>query len=108
MCVSLLSRDDKDLVSSRSILVTAIGDCSNSGIEWDGLQLIDQGHAPILIDPFQGEISFKNDAKKCDAYVLNDKGERIEKLAVTSCDGGFKVTFAYEQTAMYFELALAD
>jgi hypothetical protein len=106
MCVSLISRDQKPLEASRSILITAIGDCQNTGITGDGCNLTDQGHAPILIDPFRGKVAFANQAAHCKAYALNDKGQRVEELKTEKTPDGWRINCTAETVAMYYEVAL--
>ncbi|MCL2059350.1 MAG: beta-galactosidase [Oscillospiraceae bacterium] len=123
MCISVISRDQKPLDASRSILITAIGDCSNTGLKWGKVEvpfdsptllntgegysmLLDPGHAPILIDPFRGSVTFKNGAENCTAYALNSKGERVESLKTVKKEDGWKIYCTCETTAMYYEVIL--
>jgi hypothetical protein len=107
ICVSLLSRDGKPLEQSRSVLITAIGDCSNTDLRWDGDQLLHQGRGPILIDPFRGSVNFRNPAARCNAWTLDDQGRRQEPLTAANADGRWTIDCAAQKPAMYFELELA-
>jgi hypothetical protein len=104
ICASLLSRDGKPLENSGSILITAIGDCSNTGLTWDGDQLLSPGRGPILIDPFRGSVSLKNPATRCNAWALDDQGRRQEPLTATSAQGRWIIDCRTRTPAMYYEL----
>jgi hypothetical protein len=107
ICVSLLSRDGKPLEESGSVLITAIGDCSNTGLSWDGDRLLSQGRGPILIDPFRGRVTFRNPAARCGAWALDDRGRRVEELRAANRDGRWAIDCGAQAPAMYFELELA-
>jgi hypothetical protein len=106
ICVSLLSRDGKPLDESGSVLMTAIGACSNTGLRWDGDRLLSQGQGPILIDPFRGRVCFTNSAGRCSAWALDDEGRRREALAVSGAEGRWTVDCGAREAAMYFEFKL--
>ncbi|MCL2059349.1 MAG: hypothetical protein FWH01_09890 [Oscillospiraceae bacterium] len=105
MSVNIISRDEKDICESRHLLITAIGECCNTDIEFDDQHhFIDIGHAPILIDPFAGFVTVGNHAENCRAFALNDKGERVENLRVSKVEKGWKIDCHTEAVVMYYEV----
>ena len=93
--------DDRPLVESKHILITAMARDSQTGTRYsaDGTQLIDAGKPPLLMEPVQAELEFKGppiqSVKVVDIYgVPTDKEVERDGNRVT-IDGRY-ATYYYE------------
>lgn len=96
MTLVMIALDDKPLAQSRHRLLTAVGECANTNMQWDGLTLLTEGEPPIWIDALQGTLRTGDAA----VYPLDPQGNRAERLAPV--DG--KVVLPEDTATIYFEI----
>ena len=106
MALSLLARDGKTLTGSKHILLTAIGKTMNTDVKFDGEWLLDLGRAPVLVDQFEGRVTFPGIHEGLTVYALKPSGERREALKVTYGEGGAEVSLTTDEGTIHFELVL--
>ncbi len=73
MAVCLCPLDEKPLLESRRLLLSAVGACGNTGMRWEGHTLIDEGEAPVLAELMEGELLLP---ANCTVFPLWPGGER--------------------------------
>lgn len=105
--VSLLSRDGMPLTESKQLLLTAVSECWNDGMVWEGRTLVDEGEGPIMIEQVTGRVFIPSVHAACEAFVLDASGRRIQPLQVRKEAGGFQVELDAEQAAIAFEITLS-
>jgi hypothetical protein len=79
------SLDAKPLSQSGRVLVSAIGNAINTGMETvpAGNQLQSPGGLPVLVEPLVGKVKLVNlegDLSKAVVYYLNPSGKRVGKV----------------------------
>lgn len=104
--VAILSRDDKPLAESGHMLLTAVSECWNAGMVWDGQTLVDEGEGPIMIEQVTGTVFIPSRRSACKAYALDASGRRVRTLRTTREGSGFLVEVDVDQAAIAFELVL--
>ncbi len=104
--ISLLSRDNRPLAESEHMLLTAVSECWNEGMVWEGQTLIDEGEGPVMIEQVTGRVFIPSRQSACRAYALDAAGQRIRELDVSKGEDGFHVELDSEQAAIAFEIKL--
>lgn len=104
MSVSLLPLDDLSLVESRHLLITAVGECCNTGMRRSDCWLLDLGTEPIWIDQIEGTIIVERAQAGTRLFALAPNGERREELCGKPCETGVCYAFTTEHAAIHFEL----
>ncbi len=87
--IALSSLTDAPIVSSDSLLLTAVGRCQNSDAVFseDGGRWLEAGRAPTLIEPIQARIDLETERPNLKVWLISDKGEAVKPLATTYEDG---------------------
>ena len=88
--VALSSLTDDPISCSPHMLLTTIGRARNSGAQFDGEKMIDVGHAPIMSEVIQADISIKTDQPDLRVWGVNAEGYYVGKLATTYENGWLK------------------
>lgn len=97
MTVHLIALDGLPLDQSAHLLLTAMGTCENTDMKWEENMLVEDGHAPILVDVLEGTLQTNLELA---LYPLNALGERMEGLHPVNG----QVAFDGSQKAIYFEI----
>lgn len=105
MSISLLARDGLPLAESKHILLGAVGENGNTGMEWDGEFLVDMGHAPSWVDQAEGTVTVKG-ASGGRVWALAPDGERREALPVEKMADAIQFALDTKEAAVHFELML--
>ena len=102
--IALSSLSDQPIHSSDNILLTAIGRADNTGAVYneEHTSLIQDGHAPVLIDVIEAEIQIRTDRKNLFVYPVNDEGFYMGALDTTYEDGVFKFKIGENLPSMYY------
>ncbi len=104
MSVSLLSRDGKALSESDYVLLTAIGETSNEGRRFDGNWLLDEGHAPVLVDQIEGTLTLKGARRSLKVYALTPSGARREELPIAWDGENAVIDLNTQECTIHYEL----
>jgi len=104
--ITIISRDGENICDSKKILLSVIGNCSNSDMIWEGRTLVDPGEGPTLMEKIKGKIYIKSNNKKCSAFALDTSGKRAENLEVEQTDDGFCINIDSQTITIYYELEL--
>lgn len=102
--ITVLARDMNPIAKSKHLLVTAIGESVNEGMVFDGPILREEGSGPTLIEPIRGTLFFPRTDGNCSAYVLDQRGMRVEEAVVIPCTGGFRLHLGDGECAMHYEV----
>jgi hypothetical protein len=83
--VLVQSLENKPLSESNRMLVTAVGNAINSGMETvpAGNRLKNPGHEPVLVEPMKGTVTvlqLKGDLSKLKVYALDASGTRVKPI----------------------------
>jgi len=95
--------DNKPLIESENILITALGQDKNFGAEYsaDGTQLLDAGSPPLMLQPVQATITVKghelNDVNVVDVYGVPTDRQVAHNNNTFTIDGTHS-TFYYQIT----------
>ncbi len=104
--VLVQSLENKPLAESSRLLVTAVGNAINTGMETvpAGNRLKNPGKEPALVEPMVGKVRIlhlKGDLSKAQVYALNASGVRVKTVP---CDRDNK-NLAFEMKAEYQALS---
>jgi hypothetical protein len=111
--VVLSSSDDQALSRSRRILVSALGNAMNTGmeIEGDGNAVRATGTAPVLIEPIRGVVTLKNArANRLRVWALDSNGQRLSSVPVLGVlnarrrEAGAAFEMKSDFKAMFYEI----
>jgi hypothetical protein len=106
--VALGSLTDQPLEDSPSILVTAVGRCQNSEIEFseDGNRMLHSGKHPMLIEPIEATIRLRTQRPGLKVFVISEHGELVCRLPVEYENGvlSFQIGMQpeYYPSTMYY------
>ena len=94
--------DDRELIQSRQVLVTAMARDKQTGSQYgdDGARLITIGAPPLLMEPVQARIAFKGTPPR-ELNILDIYGAPTGRRVPPAADGSFTIdgtarTFYYE------------
>ncbi len=95
--------DGLALEKSKRILLSLAGNAVNSGqaLTPSGNQLAESGKAPVLLEPIQGKVKFKNGLVKVQALDFNGQPQGAPELFEAEGDGP---AFEINGSAMYYEV----
>jgi hypothetical protein len=106
--IALSSLSDDPTGSSRSLLLSAIGRCDNTGARYDaerGVQL-DRGQAPVLIEVIEARIALKTSHNDLKVWLISDRSEAVTPLKVTYANGELIFDIGpqpdYSPSSMYY------
>lgn len=92
--------------SANSLLLTAAGQCRNSGYELsqDGTTIKDLGEGPIQVEQITGEVTIKS-YDDFEVYCLNTSGKRVKAATTSKTSEGFtKIQMKLGDEAMNYEI----
>ena len=102
--VAVLSLDGNDIPSSKHLIVYAMGRSGNTGMIWDGPQLLNLGHPPIEFEDIRGSLFIPSTvASSVSAWICDHNGRRIDEVPVCAADGGFTLSL---KNACYYEISV--
>lgn len=105
MTISMLARDGLPLDESKHILITAVGENCNTGMQWEEDFLVDMGHAPCWVDQAEGTVLVENTAA-ANLWALLPDGTRGEQLKGKSQHNGLVFDLDTRAATVHFELLL--
>lgn len=108
--------NDLDIAHSDSLLLTAVGDVTNTDQKislapekmqtWDGhapyMQLDDFGHAPILCEVIEGEVAIRTEQKNMLVWAVNAEGIFVGNVPVKYEDGWLRFTLGKRYPSIYY------
>ena len=104
--VTVISRDGNNIADSKKILLSVIGNCSNSDMRWEGETLVGAGKGPTLIEKIKGKVYIMSNRSSCNAFALDANGKRVENLEVEKTENGFCLNISSKTDTIYYELEL--
>jgi hypothetical protein len=109
--VLMQSLDANPIPYSNRLLVTAVGNAINTGMETvpAGNRLKDPGKAPVLVEPMVGILrilNLKGDLSKLSVYALNPSGERVKKISFDRNNGNVSFEMKSEYQALNYEIVV--
>ena len=106
--IALSSLLDDPTDSSRSLLLSAVGRCDNTGARYDverGLQL-DRGQAPVLIEVIEARIALKTSHDDLKVWLISERSEAVTPLKVEYTNGELVFDIGpqpdYSPSSMYY------
>jgi hypothetical protein len=107
--VMATSIDGAPISQSKRVLLTAVGNTINSGMEIapSGTSFKQGGHAPILIEPMVGKVKLsklQGTLGKPVVYYLNASGTRMGQVPVNADGDSVSFIMAPSYKAMHYEL----
>ncbi|MBQ7567040.1 MAG: hypothetical protein IJT18_07960 [Oscillospiraceae bacterium] len=85
--VALSSLTDEPIEKSGNLLLSAIGRARNSGAQFDGDEMLDYGHAPILSEVIQAKLSIRTDRTDLKVWGVNPEGYYVGRKEAKFEDG---------------------
>ena len=81
-----------------------MGRSGNTGMIWDGPQLLNLGHPPIEFEDIRGSLFIPSTvASSVSAWICDHNGRRIDEVPVCAADGGFTLSL---KNACYYEISV--
>ena len=100
IALSSLSKDP--IEKSDHLLLSTIGRARNTGAQFDGEKMIDVGHAPIVSEVIEADISIKTEHEELAVWGVNSDGYYVGKLDTTYEDGYLKFHVGNHFPAQYY------
>ncbi len=110
--------DGKPVAQAGHLLVTAVGQARNTGMEYEHSgntseqfgtplwHLKEAGAAPILLHAIEGDLTIRNaNAGKLKAWALDINGKRRMEVPLKAQEGAVVLTIDAAQAAVYYEIA---
>lgn len=107
--VAMSSLTDAPISQSDNILLTTIGRARNSGAQFDGIKMLDVGHAPIMAEVIDATIRIRTE-KGADLKVwgVNAEGFYAGNIPTTYEDGILSFRVGDENNPACYYLIVAD
>ncbi|MCL2772942.1 MAG: cellulase family glycosylhydrolase [Oscillospiraceae bacterium] len=102
--VTAISCDGNNMADSKKILLSVIGNCSNSDMVWEEKTLVNAGKGPTIIEKIKGNVYIVSNHKSCNAFALDADGNRMENLETEKTENGFSVNITSKTDTIYYEL----
>ncbi|MBN2342346.1 MAG: CIA30 family protein [Deltaproteobacteria bacterium] len=107
--VTVTALELKPIAESKGILITALGNVVNSGMERDfaGDRLSAVGSLPVLVEPIEGAITLKEmsgDLSGAVLYALDPSGQRKKEVPFTVSGTSLTFEMSSDHQTMYYEL----
>jgi len=100
--IALSSLNDKPLDKTDSILLSAIGRAQNTDAKFEGEQMLEYGHAPILAEVIEAKIELKTSRKNMAVWAVNAEGFYIGRIPVTYEDGVLSFEIGKQHLSVYY------
>lgn len=96
---------DDAICDSKRILLTTVGKAvnSNQALSRDGLKVIQQGTAPVLVEQITGTVKIKTNQDMA-VYALDSSGQRKAQLAATYADGILTIPLLVNDQSANYEI----
>jgi len=104
--VYLSSLTDEPISDSSRMLLTLTGNYRNAGMTMDqeGIEIINPGTGPIIVEQIKGEILIKN-KDNYEVYALASTGQRKKRITTDKTAEGYtKIITSYTDEAMNYEI----
>ena len=85
-----------------AMLLSTIGRARNTGAQFDGEKMIDIGHAPIVSEVIEADISIRTKYDDLTVWAVNSDGYYVGKLPTTYADGWMKFHTGNHYPAQYY------
>ena len=100
--VALSSLSDDPICESEHMLMSTIGRARNDGAQFDGEKMIDVGHAPIMSEVIEADITIRTKHSNLQVWAVNADGFFIGSLPTKYEDGCLKFHTGMHYPAQYF------
>ena len=100
--VALSSLNDDPICESNHMLLSTIGRARNTGAQFDGEKMINIGHAPIISEIIEADISIRTKYDDLTVWAVNSDGYYVGKLPTTYADGWMKFHTGNHYPAQYY------
>ncbi len=100
--IALSSLTDESLDKTGSILLSAVGRAENTDAKFDGDQMLEYGHAPILAELIEAEITLKTSRPNLAVWAVNAEGFYIGREPVTYENGELKFKIGNLHKSIYY------
>ena len=100
--VALSSLNDDPICESKHMLLSTIGRARNAGAQFDGEKMVDIGHAPIMSEVIEADISIRTKYNDLTVWAVNSDGYYVGKLPTTWEDGWMKFHIGPEYPGLYY------
>jgi len=100
--VALSSLNDDPICESEHMLLSTIGRARNDGAQFDGEKMVDIGHAPIMSEVIDADISIRTKHNNLTVWAVNSDGYYVGKIPTTYEDGWMKFHTGTHFPAQYF------
>ncbi|MFW5856227.1 MAG: hypothetical protein ACOCVB_03020, partial [Bacillota bacterium] len=103
--ISLLVKEGSNFKDASQILLNAIGESENEGMQWEGKTLVAEGEGPSVIDPIQAEILLP--LTGISVFALDQEGNRVEEIPVEEIDRQSRFRIGEDTVAINYEIVKA-
>jgi len=100
--VALSSLTDDPIENSDHMLLSTIGRARNSGAEFDGEKMVDVGHAPIMSELIEADISVQTTQENLRVWAVNSDGYYVGMLETRYEDGWLHFSTGKHFPAQYY------
>lgn len=104
--IVLSSLDGNDIVESKRILVTALGDAQNSGTHWNAKRdsVSDWGKGPTYARGLTAQIKMLSEEKKLTVWSLNAMGVRRSRVPSSHTNNSLIFTISPQWRTVWYEI----
>jgi len=107
--IAMSSLTDAPICQSDNILLTTIGRARNTGAQFDGIKMLDVGHAPIQAEVVDAEIRMKTPiGDRLKVWGVNPEGFYAGRLDTVYEDGVLSFRVGDENNPACYYLIVAD
>jgi hypothetical protein len=106
--ILLTSNDGKAVEKSRSLLLTAISDVQNNGMQWNAIHTSvgDQwGTGPTMAAGVPASVTLRTDATRATVYALDGRGARVKTVPSSLKNGLLSFRIGAAHRALWYEIA---
>ena len=100
--VALSSLTDDPICETNHMLLSTIGRARNSGAQFDGEKMVDVGHAPILSEVIEADITIRTKHDNLAVWAITAEGYYAGKVPTTYEDGVMKFHVGPHFAAQYY------
>ena len=100
--VALSSLSDAPIASSDHLLLTTVGRAKNTDMQFDGDELVDFGHEPIVAEVIHAVISIDTERDDLAVYGIGPEGHTTGRIAAKYADGKLTFTVGARNPAIHY------
>ena len=100
--VALSSLTDDSIETSGNLLLTTVGRAENTDMRFEDHQMYDMGHAPVVVEVIEAELSIRTNRKDLICWAVNAEGYYVGKVPARYEDGCLKLTLGQTMPSMYY------